>query len=245
MERSKLEILCFRIVKRYIKNIIGNIPFGNMTKLNYTGLIYSNITQNQFKAMYLEMYQKIGIISYRETSRQLDKVKMFNDNVFNEIMALWLNQNSGVRIVSVHSTLIDEVLKIITQGYANNLSAVEIARYLERTMGYYKNQMIRIVRTETTTITNQATVMAGNSSNLELEKMWISVQDDRTRIRPYDHLDMNGQKVGQYSNFLVGGEELEYPGDIHGSGGNIINCRCKVVLIAKRDADGLPIFKKN
>jgi uncharacterized protein with gpF-like domain len=224
---------------------MASIPFENMTPLTFTGLIYSNITKKQIEAMYLEMYQKIGIISYRETSRQLDKIKMFNDNLFNEIMALWLNQNSGVRIVSVRSTLIDEVLKIITQGYANNLSAVEIARYLERTMGYYKNQMIRIVRTETTTITNSATVMAGNSSNLELEKMWVSVQDNRTRRHLYDHLDMNGQKVDQYANFFVGGEELEYPGDIKGAGGNIINCRCKVVMVAKRDADGLPIFKKN
>ena len=54
---------------------------------------------------------------------------------------------------------------------------------------------------------------------------------------------MNGQKVGEFDKFFVGGEELEYPGDPKGKAGNIINCRCKVVFTVKVDDDGLPIRK--
>lgn len=102
--------------------------------------------------------------------------------------------------------------------------------------------MIRIARTEGTTITNSATVMAADESPFEMEKVWIAAMDDR--VRP-DHAEMNFVKVGQYAKFIVGGEELDYPGDIDASAGQRINCRCAVSLIGKRDSNGNLIPKGN
>ena len=71
---------------------------------------------------------------------------------------------------------------------------------------------------------------ASNAGTLETfvdwgvkEKEWLSTKDDRVRI---EHLEVDGQVVPIDEPFIVGGEELMYPGDASGSAGNVINCRC-------------------
>ena len=69
--------------------------------------------------------------------------------------------------------------------------------------------------------TNQSATDVFGKENLQKE--WIATLDERVRI---DHAEANGQVVDMDKNFLVGGEELAYPGDSRGSAANVINCRC-------------------
>lgn len=64
-------------------------------------------------------------------------------------------------------------------------------------------------------------------------KKWLSAADNKVRAT---HLEANGEVVPIDEKFTVGGEELDHPGDIAGSPGNVINCRC--VLIAARTENG-------
>jgi len=241
--RIRQEMQSYRIVRRNVLKIVNNIPFGNMSKATYEALIYGNVTDAQIKQMYKEVYANLIEPQYKRTARQ---IKAEID--FNAIITQWLNNNAGLRIVSVHQTLIDSIIAVIQDGYNNNLSVADITRNLQNRFGWYKAQALRIARTETTTATNLATLLSAQDSEYELEKTWISAQDNRTRRppkSPFDHLDMNGVKVDATQPFFVGGEELEYPGDPNGTAGNIINCRCKIVFTIKEDADGLPIRKIN
>ena len=74
-------------------------------------------------------------------------------------------------------------------------------------------------------------------------KVKEEIKDNRTRITPFDHLDMNGVKQDLEKPFFVGGQNIQYPGDIKASPGNVINCRCTIAFIPKRDADGMLIIK--
>lgn len=239
--RQRQEVQAYRIVKRNITKIVNNIPFNNMSKITYNALIYANVTENQIKQMYKEIYITLGKAQYKRIEKS---IKAEID--FETIISNWLNTNAGLRIVSVHQTLIDSIIAVIAKGYDDNISVAEITRNLQRQFGWYKYQALRIARTETTTATNVSTVLAAHNSDLVLEKTWISVQDNRTRRPPksmFDHLDINGQKVSEFGNFFVGGEEIEYPGDPKATAGNTINCRCKVVFTVKQDENGLPIRK--
>jgi uncharacterized protein with gpF-like domain len=214
-----------------------------MSKSTYEALIYGNVTKSQIKKIYEEIYIKLIEPQYKRTAKQ---IKAEID--FNAIISQWLQSNAGLRIVSVHQTLIDSIIAVIQDGYNNNLSVADITRNLQTRFGWYKAQALRIARTETTTANNLATLLSAQDSEYELEKTWISAQDNRTRRppkSPFDHLDMNGVKVDAMQPFFVGGEELEYPGDPNGKAGNIINCRCKIVFTIKEDPDGLPIRKIN
>lgn len=237
--RLRQELQAYRIVRRNVLKIVNSIKFENMTVGTYEALVNANVTEKQIKEMYKEIYTTLIKPQYK---RSLIKAEID----FETIIVNWLNSNAGLRIVSVHQTLIDSIIAVISDGYANNLSIIDITRNLQNKFGWYKAQALRIARTETTTATNYATGLAAENSKYELEKTWISVQDNRTRRPPqsvYDHLDMNGVKVDANKPFFVGGEEMMYPGDPNGMAGNIINCRCKVVYTIKEDADGLPILK--
>jgi uncharacterized protein with gpF-like domain len=241
--RIRQELQAYRIVRRNVLKIVNAIPFNNMAKLTYTDLIEGNVRQSQIREMYKEIYTALIQPQYKRTAKQI-KAEIDFEMIINQ----WLNTNAGLRIVSVHQTLIESIINVIAEGYENNLSVADITRNLQKRFGWYKAQALRIARTETTTATNLATLLAAQDSEYELEKTWISAQDNRTRRppkSPFDHLDMNGVKVDAMQPFFVGGEELEYPGDPNGAAGNIINCRCKIVFTIKEDEDGLPIRKKN
>ena len=89
----------------------------------------------------------------------------------------------------------------------------------------------RILRTEV----NRAYNMAATSQRDELakqvpglEQQWISTADNRTRI---EHLKAHGQIVPVGKPFIIGGEELRFPGDPAASAENTINCRCTVITV--------------
>ena len=55
---------------------------------------------------------------------------------------------------------------------------------------------------------------------------------------------MDGEPaISLTDQFDVGGELLSYPGDLSGSPGNVINCRCCVAMVPLADDNGLPILK--
>lgn len=239
--RQRQEIQAYRIVRRNVLDIVNGIPLGNLSEINYGILVNLNVKEIQIKKMYKEIYIALIKPQYKWIEKTLKA-----DIDFETIILNWLNSNAGLRIVSVHQTLIDSIINVIADGYENNLSVAEITRNLQNKFGWYKAQALRIARTETTTATNYATTLAAENSEYELEKTWISAQDNRTRRppkSPFDHLDMNGVTVDADRPFFVGGEELMFPGAPSGTAGNIINCRCKVVFTVKEDEDGLPILK--
>jgi uncharacterized protein with gpF-like domain len=94
-----------------------------------------------------------------------------------------------------------------------------------------------IVRTETMKAANAGAMLSAASFGIPMNKVWISSQDNRTRRIPrnqYDHLHMNGIKIGFTDAFIVPStktiDAMQYPGDPVGSAGNVCNCRCTVAF---------------
>jgi hypothetical protein len=83
----------------------------------------------------------------------------------------------------------------------------------------------RIARTEIVSASNLGSIEAARSTGLNLQKNWLSTRDARTREA---HASVDGQVAELNGYFIVMGEELSYPGDIRGSAGNVISCRCSV-----------------
>ena len=240
----------YRIIQDNIKKILNNIPLNNTSGVTFEYLIEGNITEDKIKAMYVDIYKTIGLDYGNKINNQLEKVTkanvLFNEELLKEIL-LFLSNEGGQRIVSVRSTLIETLINAIKEQIAIQGSLVSVRdviyNIVSKSNTFYKWQALRIARTETTTSANFAAIVAAKQSNLVLEKQWISAQDDRTRIVPYDHLDMNGVKQDLEKPFFVGGENIFYPGDANASAGNTINCRCTIAFVPKRDKDGNLIRK--
>jgi len=137
-------------------------------------------------------------------------------------------------VLKIEKTERDLMLKIIIAGLENGDNPNKTAGKLkDLKLGTARSRLI--VRTETGRAMNTGAMFAAADSNVVVNKIWNSAQNDRTRRIPRnqtDHLRMNGVKVAFYEWFFVpnlkGIDMLQYPCDSNGSAENVCNCRCAV-----------------
>lgn len=244
----------YRIVQKHFKAIMQNIPLNNVTLNTWEALIYSNIHIEQIQAMFKEIYTVIGLDYGNKVNKELEKITkanvLFNETLLKEILLFLSNDGTG-KIVSVHNTLIEEVIKAVKDQLGENATIIElqnaIYNVVSKSQTYFKWQALRIARTETTTASGLAAMHTAQQSNLVLDKTWISATDNRTRP---DHLGVNGQTVGFDEYFVMpSGIKMKFPGSLVNDKGlvpanEVINCRCTIGFTPKRDSDGNLITKK-
>lgn len=245
------------IFRRKLRETASRIPFLSLTDNNYEILITINILNDHVREAYIDLYEEIGVRHGKKIGEEINQEirKNFDPTAFEggyrQFIANWLVNNAGARIASVKDELLEYLIKFIADGLEQNQNIRTISRELQKhilSRGFYRWQVERIVRTETTAAANWGAIQAGESSGIVWEKEWISSNDSRTRRRPkdqFDHIEMDGAKVPKDENFNVQGDQLAYPGDPNGQPGNVINCRCTVAIVPKRDEEGNLIFTRN
>jgi hypothetical protein len=132
-----------------------------------------------------------------------------------------------------------QVRALMAGGLAAGQSADAVySELLEKMPEISSIRSLLITRTEVHAATQFASWQLARRSVIPLVKVWNATPDDKTRdfgqlgkISQFNHRVMDGKKVGINAPFsiprIVGGfEQLMFPGDPHGSAGNIINCRC-------------------
>ena len=238
----------YRIVQKHIKKILGEIPLNNISLSNYQILIYSNITDEKIRDLFVDIYKEVGFDYSKRIKKELDrntKNILFSESFLQDIL-IFLAGEGGVKIVSVRGTLIEDIIKAIQDKLKNDTSLIAlqdaIFEIVNKSQQFYKYQALRIARTETTFASSFAAMREASKSNFELTKEWIAAKDDRTRR---DHRLENGQIVDFNEPFIMAdGSQMQYPGDPKGKASQVINCRCTIGFKAKRDKDGNIIFKK-
>jgi len=249
--QPRYEKKAYRIVQKHIKLILSRIPVDNTNLNNYEIIIELNIHREDVFKMFLELYNTIGIDYGNRVNKDLEKVTkantLFNDYLLKEIL-LFLSNEGGIKITSVRDTLIQDVIKGIKDGLVENGTVIDlqnaIYNIISKSQPFYKYQALRIARTETTSASNFASFKTAQNSELLLDKVWISVQDNRTRRTPFDHYYIDGVVQELEKPFYLGGSDyLQYPGDIKGQPADVINCRCTLSYKPRRDAEGNLILK--
>lgn len=212
----------------------GVDSFLSMNQTNFDVLF--NVTT--LSKLYRDLYQDIGMQFAKWYARHFDKYISKGVNP-SQYESFWMDRFAyfGSIIAAQRVTLVSNTAKqtliALTQRLMSDpefmmMSYVEQARILNSRFGQYSlMQALRLIRTEGTNIANYATMQSAQSifPASQLKKEWIASFDDRTRDT---HADADGQIVMQADPFLVGGEQLQYPGDPAGSSTNVINCRCSV-----------------
>lgn len=121
----------------------------------------------------------------------------------------------------------------VLQGILQGESMDKIAARFQKVSDMNETSAIRNARTMVTSAENAGRLDSYHQAEQDgvlLEKYWIATNDNETRE---DHRQA-GIDFGKENSippdeaFLVGGEELMYPGDPAGSGHNVYNCRCSM-----------------
>lgn len=144
---------------------------------------------------------------------------------------LALTYNLLVRIPDeVHAL----VVKAILEGTNNGETTEQIARRVDDVLTFtgsenWENRARVIARTETTRHYSSSMLAHGLLREKDgvqgLTKQWDTMMDGKERI---EHQDANDQVQPLGQPFIVGGEQLLFPGDPTGSPSNVINCRCVI-----------------
>lgn len=120
----------------------------------------------------------------------------------------------------------------LREGINRGESISKLADRVDECFRYGRSNAETIARTETHgaaestgfDTATQAAVAAG----MALTKRWLATHDARTRE---DHAaaEDDNQEVPIDEPFIVGGDELMYPGDPDGSAEQVVNCRCTAI----------------
>ena len=239
------------IFQRTFKEIAKNVPFDKMTIGTYKAYLIGYVNKKMIFDSYIKVYEEIGTKHGKRVGRQINKQINQKDftvdaflNEFQKTLVKFLVDNEGSRITSVRKSYIQYLTQIISKGVEEGKTLSMIANDMEKLIksrNFYRWQALRIARTETTAASNYAATVSSSVSGVLMDKVWVSALDARTRQAPdskFDHYHMNQVKVPLEDAFNVSGEKLMFPGDPNGSGGNVINCRCSVAQVVRRDSDG-------
>lgn len=154
-------------------------------------------------------------------------------------------------VVGMPDTAFTEVQRALTK--LSNTSKFEQQRAVrsflswEEEGGYrgWMRRAERIARTELHTARSAAMDKAAGwlaDTGATVRKVWISAADER--VRP-EHVAANGQTVGYDEPFIVGGEQLWYPGDReNGSAGNTIQCVVGSTRVSGPGQDVLVAYRR-
>ena len=238
----------YRIVQKHVKQIVSNVPVNNANLSSWEALFYFNIKEEQIKAMFEEIYKTIGLDYGNKVNNSLEKITktnvFFNEELLKKIL-LFLSNNGGEKITSVKNTLIETIVQSIKDKLEENATVIDLQNAIyfvvTRSQTYFKWQALRIARTETTAASGLAAIESARQSNLVLQKKWIAVKDDRTR---HDHVYLNDKQVDLEEPFTTQtGVKIMYAGDPQAPANEVINCRCTISFVPKRDENGMLILK--
>lgn len=202
------------------------------------------------------IYKVFGLYMARRTTREINKSTRheqkagfgFDLEFLKQIIA-YLQQYVFNRVIlPITQTTRDLILKKLIEGEEKGWGVDQIVRELElpdMTVGRART----IVRTESLKALQFGQETAGAKSRWQYVSEWISARDHRTR---HSHRIVDGEQVDEGTRFAVpifkrniqiGVDLMKGPGDPQASAGNVINCRCTLVTVAKRDNNGRLVLK--
>jgi uncharacterized protein with gpF-like domain len=244
------------VVKKDLKQFVSDLKqYGAKGALSKMGsYAWNKQMMNIMEKLYKEAAIIFGNAVYRAIgiNNQKSNTYGFNNEWVQEAVQ-FLVQYGFLLVSNITQTTKAKLQDILTNGLNEGKSIDEIVKDIlqEGEISYSAMRARRIARTEVMRASNYASMLAVDKHDFEVDKIWISKIDSRTRRIPtemYDHVTMNGQKVGWNEDFTSTGKKGDlvlagFPGDPTTPAGFSINCRCTVGFEGRRDSNGRLIRK--
>lgn len=188
------------------------------------------------------IYRDAGLYMANRTLSMLRKERQVKSFGFNEE---WVQQIQDYferylldrSVLPISETTKERILYILSEGIEQGWGVKKMVRALND-IPAIRNRTERIVRTESVRAANYGVFIGADKYDFEVVKEWISATDKRTRhTHRVNHREQ--REVDQsFSNGLM------FPGDPEGPAKEVINCRCRIVVVPKRNEAGRLIPKR-
>lgn len=196
-----------------------------------------NFNRKDMLDAYNRMYLATSTLFHEKTKSNIKSsnkydVKQDDPGKYWANLNKWMFRNIAAKVSDVQKTTKKKIQKIVLEGLSEGSSNRDIAdNILDSFAALGKWRAMAIARTEVHTAAVKATDETMQSFDLIYKKEWSASMDERTRPA---HIAADVQEVESDEPFIVGGEELMFPGDPEGSAENVINCRCIVLYNTER-----------
>lgn len=238
-------------IKRVFKEWVNNIDWNNMTAGTISLYLNNAFNEENMIVAMIRIYREIGIVHGKRIGTEINQqLKKFSISefltYFERVVREFVREFNRQKVRAIKKSFIEQILKDIKINLDNGKPLDEVLKESRKKItknAYYEWRALRIARTESTAASNYAAIQSAKVSGFEMQKEWISAIDKRTRRKPedeFDHVEMDGKKVGLEEQFVFNGGEdvIDFPGDPKGDLSNIINCRCAIAIVPKRDKEG-------
>lgn len=241
-------------LKQVAKDIVNDGPQGAISKMG--AYAWNDSMMTIMEKLYRESATLFGNASYRSARLMSQKDSNpfgLNSDLVQQLVEFLVFYGFYL-VAEMTQTTKAKLQDVITKAISEGKSRQEIADIImqDDSFGYSTMRAMRIARTEVMRASNFALMKGVEAHGFEVDKIWISVKDSRTRRIPrnsYDHVEMDGKIVGYSDPFLSLGKKgdtvvAQYPGDPNAPAGFTVNCRCTIGFIPRRDENGRLIMKR-
>jgi len=188
--------------------------------------------EEAYKRLYLITASDYAMLQRMEfRKKDVSEDEVFEALMYDEIIN-YLKIHKGATITAAGDTsveliqrMIDKMVpEILDQGIGGGAAQTMLRDQIGSAWHEMKRfRTERIVRTEVNRASNWGSLEGAKSVGMSQDKVWLSAFSMDSRDT---HNAADGQKVDINEPFIVGGENLMYPGDPNGSVGNTVNCLC-------------------
>lgn len=128
-----------------------------------------------------------------------------------------------------------EFREVFAEGLDAGETMKELAARTDQVFDFAeKVRAERIARTETVGASNYGTVQAYQESGISLMKEWLTARDGHERDSHKKPLDTQQRELSEAFQTNAG-NYLQYPGDGDAPVEEIVNCRCTVISVRKKE----------
>jgi len=177
--------------------------------------------KDSWQRAYVGVYQMVVRDFAQLTTSRMRKsygagleAKALEDSIdpWDDVVSKYILTQSGDKITGIIQTTRQAVRSVLGEGVEKGEGIDALAKrvdalYLEDIIPHRSEV---IARTEVINASNLGAVEAAKATGLVLRKQWIATADERTRDA---HAAADGQIVPMDQPFLVGGAQLQWPGD--------------------------------
>lgn len=165
---------------------------------------------------------------------RLDKKDLSPENMSGywvDLVKSYLSVYGAAKISRVSKTTRDDIRAALVGSALDGRDKVKKAILKTRALSRVRATVIAQTETHGAAMHSsfESAKKLGRDFGVKTQKEWITTEDSRTRDI---HSETNGQVVDMEQPFIVGGEEMERPGDPSASAENVINCRCVLGYVA-------------
>jgi len=203
----------------------------------------------------VDLYKTVGTRWARVARVSMTKADEVSGRMgFNERIVELMRQYYGIDLLNdaeeINDTTRAVIQNVLNDAALTGASFDDIVRQLTTSSELGPMRARRIARTETVTAANGAAVIYAQTSGNQMNKIWISVKDKRTRHNAWaNHVTIDGTTIDINEPFNLKSQKLgdiqmmqpgvrSQPNGLPVPAAEVVNCRCVVAFSAKRDSQG-------